>query len=292
MSETGRKEFLLLTSKDIKERYLNKHCTKEVARLLLLEPVFDWKMITEIDLSFLNIIHIVGLRILTNVKHLTLARNKIKTIENLDACTKLEHLDLSYNRITKIANVEHLTELKCLNLAENKISEINNLDNNAQLVSFFIGRNDIADIDQIFYLKRFKDLEFLDVSNNAATAGEGARQQIIDRMPNLLYVDAIKVTDPERKSAVRKKSKDAGSAERVVNATADAAAPDEDAFLYDTDGKQFLSHLFKDDYDGKILSKWNTTVRSAFVRYKKKMNKQAIRAYDASLERYDNSVGA
>lgn len=284
MSEMNKKEFLLITSKNIKEKYLQNECSKEVARLLKLEPTFDWDMITVIDLSFLNIIHIVGLRLLKNVKHLTLAQNKIKTIENLDSFTKLEHLDLSYNRILNITNIDHMTKLKCLNLASNKISELKNLEKNTQLNTFFINDNNINDINEIFYLKRFKYLKFLYVSNNPAT--DDARQEIIDQFPYLNYLDAIKVTDQERKSTNKPEDNRSSESVKYLDTQPDVTVLAE-AFLYVTDGRQFISYLFKQDNDGKILSQWNTTVRSAFITYKKQMNKHAVYVYNMSLEKYE-----
>lgn len=277
-------KYPLLTLEYVKYLYLQKQCSKEVARLLSLEPEFNWKMITQIELNALNIIHIVSLRLLSNLKHLSLAQNNIRKIENLNYLTKLEHLDLSYNKITKITNLEKLTAITFLSLAGNNISELNNLDELSQLQTFFICDNMISDINQIIYLQRFKELKFLDVLNNPANI-KNSRQQIIDILPNLKYLNSIYVTDLERKFI--NASDDANSLKN--NNSLDISQESvnlKDAFLYDTDGKQFILHMHNEDDDGKILCKWNITVQRSFEKYKKNISKHAINLCNTSLEKY------
>jgi len=55
---------------------------------------------------------------------LSLSKNAIEKIENLEKLTRLQELNLSFNCITKIEHLEALTSLQVLNLTGNKIETI------------------------------------------------------------------------------------------------------------------------------------------------------------------------
>jgi len=280
LKATNHLKFLLLSSEFIKEHYLNKQCVPEVARLLSLEPVFDWQIVTELELSSLNILHIVGLRLVTNLRSLRLAHNRIQKIENLDRLTKLESLDLSLNRLTDIENLEYLTALKHLNVAGNRISVLNNLDGNVRLETFMVDGNRIMHVNQLFYMQRFPYLWLLNVADNPFTADGGNysyRQLIVEQFPKLRYVDNKRVTDAERPPNVHES---AATVARVSTETLRAA------FLNDLDGKHYVGHLYDDDDDGVLLSKWNPIVTEAFETYKKRITEISLTVYYTSLKKY------
>lgn len=287
MNATGGKKYLILSSETIKNEYLKRHCDVAVARVLLREPEFDWDMVTELDLSYLNVKYVVGLNIVTNLRSLKLTLNGIGRIDNLDRLTKLERLDLSFNAIGKIENLDALTALEYLDLSHNRISKLENLDGNVRLRTFYATNNRITDPDEIMYMKRFKRLRYMDVSNNAGTAE--AWRTIVDNFPNLRYLDGKEIVDDdddrERGSVVRDDLGSVGDATAVAKVTKD---PDvlARAFLYDTDGKQFMNHLFRGDNDGKMLCKWNINVIQAFDAYKKDITKCAMSVYNACLKKY------
>lgn len=271
----------------IKKSYLKHECSDEVARILSLEKAFDWKMITKLNLSLLNLVHIVGLRLVTNLECLSLSHNNIKKIENLNCLTKLKELDISYNRITTIENLNHLTKLNILNLSGNKISEVKNLDNNSQLREFYITNNDITDINQIFYMKRFNYLQSMGLSNNPATRDK--KQLIIDSFPKLLYLDNVQIPDKIKRN---NKGSSIIEIKNIIEYTSVSSEVYGDtniihkAFLNETDGLQFLNYLYYDDFDGEMLSKWNSSVRTAFATFKEQITDSAMELYNTSLEKY------
>ncbi|KAE9536918.1 hypothetical protein AGLY_006725 [Aphis glycines] len=269
----------VISSEIIKKSYLKHECSKDVALILSLEQEFDWQIIKKLNLSLLNIVHIVGLRLITNLECLTLSHNKIKKIENLDCLTKLEELNLSYNRITTIENLDHLTRLNILSLSGNKISELKNLDNSLQLQAFYISNNEITDINQIYYLKRFKYLQCMDLSNNPATNNN--RQLIIDQFPKLIYLDNVHITAEERSSTVEINDEYSLAGSEILG---DSNLIHK-AFLNETDGIQFFNYLYHEDLDGELLSKWNSTVRGAFATYKKQITDSAMELYNTSLQK-------
>lgn len=58
-----------------------------------------------------------------SLKILSLARNQIKKIENLEAVAEtLQELWMSYNLLEKLTNLEKLSKLRVLFLSNNKVS--------------------------------------------------------------------------------------------------------------------------------------------------------------------------
>lgn len=53
--------------------------------------------------------------------------------------------------------------------------------------------------------------------------------------------------------------------------------------LTDADGPKFVNRLYRDDGVGKLLSKWNSTVRSAFAVYATEVDEDAGRLYRTVL---------
>ena len=78
-----------------------------------------------LSLSTNNIVVISNLSGLDNLKSLSLGRNMIKKIENLDdVCETLEELWISYNPIEKISGLEKVKNLRVLYMSNNLIKEM------------------------------------------------------------------------------------------------------------------------------------------------------------------------
>ncbi|XP_050436539.1 dynein regulatory complex subunit 3-like [Adelges cooleyi] len=272
----------ILSSAFIKEQFLKHQSNEEVARLLALEPHFDWNLIVELDLSMLGMLHITGLRLPTNVRRLKLAQNDIKKIEHLDSLVKLEHLDLSFNEIVKIENLDKLTGIKFLNLAGNSIVKIENLETNTLLEKFFINDNMISDLRQLLYLKRFKKLQCMEILDNPATKDAvNSRNYIVCRFPRLQYLNSVFITDQERSSAgvlepkVTSREKAADDALFLADSAIEAREKEtiahKLAFVDNLDADSFVDYLFQNDSDGKVFRRLNTEVKAAYADYEKKM---------------------
>ena len=81
-------------------------------------------MCRHLALSTNNIEKISSLTGMDNLKILSLGRNCIKKIENLDGVAEtLEQLWLSYNQIEKLVGVDKLTKLSVLYLSNNKVKD-------------------------------------------------------------------------------------------------------------------------------------------------------------------------
>lgn len=282
MAETNNHQFLILSSEFIKNTYL-KQCSKEVSRLLSLEPEFDWNIITEVNLSSLNIVHICNFTLVTNLKYLKMTQNKIQKIENLDWLTKLEKLDLSYNRISEIENLEKLTALTYISLNGNNISTLKNLDTISQLQTLFINGNKITNFNELFYLTRFKYLEVLNVMNNPATKNfnladyEASMRHTDVKFSNLQYFNDKRVPYFMIQQSIIKPDLSLTQIPNNRNKT-------QDIFI-DRIGKQLINHFFRDGNVGKILSNLNKKLNSAFLEYKKQIIKNANTLSNMNLKR-------
>lgn len=283
MAEPNSLQFLILSSETIKNAYL-KQCDKELSRLLMLEPEFDWKIVTRVDLSFLNVVHICNFTLVTNLEYLKLTQNKIQKIENLDMLVKLRTLDLSYNKISKIENLEKLTALTFISLAGNNISKLENLDAISQLQTLFINDNAITDTNELFYLTRFKYLQVLDTLNNPATkcftlADLEASMQLRNvKFPSLRYFNTKRLSDFTVHLPVNE-------SEHSLAQLPDDRNKKRQEILNDAIGKQLIYNMFKDRGVSQILSKLNRETKNAFLTCKKQMTNHMNTLYNICLKR-------
>jgi len=120
----------------------------------------------------------------------------------------------------------------------------------------------------------------LESSNNPAT--DGNRQLIVDQFPKLIYLDHKHITTEERSLPVETNDEYSLADSEVLG---DSNVIHR-AFLNETDGIQFFDYLYYEDVEGELLSKWNSTVKAAFAKYKKQITESAMELYNTSLEKY------
>jgi len=87
------------------------------------------KACEQLALSSNNIDKIGNLAGMENLKILSLGRNLIKKLDNMDGLgNKLEQLWMSYNQLSSLAGVEKLKCLKALYVGNNKISDVKEIN--------------------------------------------------------------------------------------------------------------------------------------------------------------------
>merc|ERR1711934_935284 len=135
------------------------------------------KACEQLGLSSNNIDKIGNLAGMENLKILSLGRNLIKKLDNMDGLgNKLEQLWMSYNALSSLAGVE---KLKCLK-------------------ALYVGNNKIGDMKEIQRLAEVPDLEELVVYGNpvhwnmVAKDGELAyAAAVMEILPNLKKLDGV-----------------------------------------------------------------------------------------------------
>eukprot|EP00879_Flechtneria_rotunda_P013852 GHRR01014468.1.p1 GENE.GHRR01014468.1~~GHRR01014468.1.p1 ORF type:complete len:201 (+),score=67.83 GHRR01014468.1:606-1208(+) len=147
------------------------------------------KACRHLALSTNNIEKISSLSGMDNLKILSLGRNLLKKIENVEVIADtLEELWLSYNQIEKLSGVEKLQQLRVLYLSNNKIK-------------------DWTEIDRLAALEKLEDL--LLVGNpiyneyRDSNTTPGYRVEVLKRLPNLKKLDGIPVDVDEREQALQ-----------------------------------------------------------------------------------------
>mmetsp|Transcript_30936 Transcript_30936/g.100749 ORF Transcript_30936/g.100749 Transcript_30936/m.100749 type:complete len:204 (+) Transcript_30936:76-687(+) len=150
------------------------------------------KACKHLALSSNNIEKISSLSGMDNLVILSLGRNLIKKIENLDGVADtLEELWLSYNQITSLSNIDKLTKLKVLYVANNKIaaySELEKLSANEALEELQLRGNPVYEAAK-------------EGGATPDSIGSAYRIEVLKRLPNLKKLDGIPIDADERDAA-------------------------------------------------------------------------------------------
>lgn len=128
-----------------------------------------------------------GLKELKNLKRLSLGRNAIRKLEQLDI-PQLEQLWISYNKIDKLSGLDKLKNLKVLYMSNNLISNI-------------------AEIERL--AGQCPELQEALFTGNPFQTGAASEQEyrfsVIQRLPKLQKLDGIPVDPEEREEAERRR---------------------------------------------------------------------------------------
>ncbi|KAM6299060.1 dynein regulatory complex subunit 3 [Aegotheles albertisi] len=187
-----------MVQKAIEEQY------PEDIRTLVKSEGIDFKDVTELQLSFRNILQIDNLWQLENLTKLQLDNNVIEKIEALESLVHLVWLDLSFNNIEVIEGLDALVKLQDLSLYNNRISRIEHMDTLQELQIFSIGKNNLATLEDVIYLRRFKNLRTLNLTGNPLCQDEQYTLFVVAYLPDLVYLDFKLVRDTTREAAVLK----------------------------------------------------------------------------------------
>ncbi|CCW66029.1 unnamed protein product [Phytomonas sp. Hart1] len=128
-----------------------------------------------------------GLKELKNLRILSLGRNNIRKLEQLDI-PHLEQLWISYNKIDKLTGLDKLKSLRILYMSNNLVnswSEIDRLSNQCpDLVDVLFVNNPIY---------------------NSAPSTQEYRYMMLQRLPKLTCLDGVPVDPEEREEADRRR---------------------------------------------------------------------------------------
>ncbi|KAG8347299.1 putative Leucine rich repeat Leucine Rich repeats (2 copies) [Trypanosoma vivax] len=128
-----------------------------------------------------------GLKELKKLKILSLGRNAIRKIEQLDI-PQLEQLWLSYNKIDKLTGLDKLKNLKVLYMSNNLISSWTEIDRLA---------NQCPELVEVLFINN-------PIYNNAPSQQE-YRYMVLQRLPRLTKLDGMPVDPEEKEEADRRR---------------------------------------------------------------------------------------
>uniref|UniRef100_A0A8B9TD18 Dynein regulatory complex subunit 3 n=1 Tax=Anas platyrhynchos TaxID=8839 RepID=A0A8B9TD18_ANAPL len=172
------------------QKAIEEQWPEDIGRLAKSEGV-DLKNVTELQLSFRNILQIDNLWQFENLTKLQLDNNIIEKIEALESLVHLVWLDLSFNNIEVIEGLDTLVKLQDLSLYNNRISKIEHMDTLQELQIFSIGKNNLT----VVYLRRFKKLRTLNLTGNPFCEEEQYVLFVVAHIPDLVYLDFKRVSD-------------------------------------------------------------------------------------------------
>ena len=215
-------------------------------------------------LDFKNILKIDNLWRCANLTKLQLDNNIIEKIEGLEELKNLVWLDLSFNNIETIEGLEALTKLRDLTLYNNRISKIDNMDQLTKLHVFSIGNNELNNLDNLKYLRRFKELNTLNLSGNPMCKLDQYHEYTIAHLPSLIYLDYRLVDSTKRADAVKlfPDSIDelVHDEQILAQKLADELQIKEErdmhtqAFMEDLNGPNLFKSLFEEDFEASKLA--------------------------------------
>ncbi|NWQ85943.1 DRC3 protein, partial [Burhinus bistriatus] len=185
------------------QKAIEEQCPEDIGKLAKRE-VINFKDVTELQLSFRNILQIDNLWQFENLTKLQLDNNIIEKIEALESLVHLVWLDLSFNNIEVIEGLDALVKLQDLSLYNNRISKIEHMDTLQELQIFSIGKNNLATLEDVIYLRRFKNLRTLNLTGNPLCDDEQYTLFVVAHLPDLIYLDFKLVSDTTREVAVLK----------------------------------------------------------------------------------------
>ncbi|XP_010287129.1 PREDICTED: leucine-rich repeat-containing protein 48 [Phaethon lepturus] len=185
------------------QKAVEEQCPEGIGKLAKQEGI-NFKDVTELQLSFRNILQIDNLWQFENLTKLQLDNNIIEKIEALESLVHLVWLDLSFNNIEVIEGLDTLTKLQDLSLYNNRISKIEHMDALQELQIFSIGKNNLTILEDVIYLRRFKSLRTLNLTGNPFCDDEQYTLFVVAHLPDLVYLDFKLVSDATREVAVSK----------------------------------------------------------------------------------------
>ncbi|KAM9290994.1 dynein regulatory complex subunit 3 [Morus bassanus] len=185
------------------QKAVEEQCPEDIGKLAKSEGI-NFKDVTELQLSFRNILQIDNLWQFENLTKLQLDNNIIEKIEALESLVHLVWLDLSFNNIEVIEGLDTLVKLQDLSLYNNRISKIEHMDTLQELQIFSIGKNNLTTLEDVIYLRKFKNLRTLNLMGNPLCDDEQYMLFVVAHLPDLVYLDFKLVSDTTREVAVLK----------------------------------------------------------------------------------------
>ncbi|KAL8623453.1 hypothetical protein ACOMHN_061966 [Nucella lapillus] len=248
---------------DMLMRAVEEQGPKEEAGNIAKTEGMDFGDVVSLRLDFKNILKIDGLWEFVNLTKLQLDNNIIENIEGINMLVNLVWLDLSFNNIEVIEGLDSLTKLEDLTLYNNRISRIECMDALVNLQVFSIGNNDLRELENIAYLRRFRKLKTLNLSNNPFCGLDNYKQYVAAFLPHLVFLD-YRLLDDQTKAAAYERhmiqieemldnEKKAQVREEEAEKHATELELHKKAFVELLDGPHLFDSMYSEDAEGQKL---------------------------------------
>ncbi len=128
-----------------------------------ISGIKELKNLTHLNLRNNQLTDISGIKELKNLTHLNLRNNQLTNISLITELKNLTHLNLRNNQLTDIPGIKELKKLTYLNLRDNRLTDIPGIKELKKLTHLNLRNNQLTDIPGI---KELKNLTKLNVSDN------------------------------------------------------------------------------------------------------------------------------
>lgn len=141
---------------------------------------------------------------LKKCRHLALSTNNIDKISSLQGLVSLEVLSLGRNQIKRLENLDSVADtLRQLWISYNLIEKLNGIEKCKKLKVLYISNNKIEKWQEIERLRELPELEDLLLVGNpieraTKDAGLNWRVEVVKRLPSLKRLDGKPVLDEDR----------------------------------------------------------------------------------------------
>jgi len=115
----------------------------------------------------------------------------------------IRKLNLCGNDLQNISVLRHMSNLEVVSLSVNRVSTLADFSNCPRLSELYLRKNDIRDLAEVQYLMDLRQLKVLWLSENPCANLPHYRTYVLHHLPGLTKLDAIDVTDDEKRRAVR-----------------------------------------------------------------------------------------
>uniref|UniRef100_A0A3Q3W139 Dynein regulatory complex subunit 3 n=1 Tax=Mola mola TaxID=94237 RepID=A0A3Q3W139_MOLML len=258
----GTSEPTMIDEKILQEAVVDQLPQLQAKHIAKAEGI-NFSSISKLRLNYRNIVRIDHLWEFTSLVRLDLNTNLIEKIEGLERLVNLTWLNLSFNRIEKIEGLESLGKLQLMNLNNNRISVLENMDTLKELTNFSIAGNRVGELDNVLYLRKFKKLYTLNLSENPVTNEDDYRLHITAYFPHLTFLDCNLIDQATRDEAYSKyhiAAEKHFQMELQIQEDEEAEQKQQtefklhmDAFVEYLNGSYLFKSMFSDDPEAEML---------------------------------------
>ncbi|XP_070181590.1 leucine-rich repeat-containing protein 9-like isoform X2 [Littorina saxatilis] len=188
-----------------KQRYAPGYANKGAADYYpeTFAPVFEHLEVLHLGCNGIKDMAALQLSRLPSLKALFLQGNEIMKVEGLEGLHDLRELVLDRNKIKVVSDYAFANQwsLQELHMEENRLREVASLGCLENLQRLYLGSNRIQDITELGKLDALSNLVELSVVNNAVARRLLHRVVLVFRLPQLMIIDGVPITDEERNKA-------------------------------------------------------------------------------------------